>query len=238
MFSLWPRPHLRNQQPKSITTAQKDSQRPRKSLEFVIGNQERGKSRNMPEKSSPSISTGHRLRHLYPSGTGTPHDGKRYSGVHSPGDPPHTFLSTSSQPSTISVEHEIPKPQFTPTVFPQITSRERATKLVPDDIIDLTMDSSDVEFLDTPDQGPSTRVSENSQSALVNPGTLPERPFHNPFTHKFSTGSAIRGPTSNPVKKYRDKLRLFLRYTVDFETRLASISAHGLISQISMLPQW
>lgn len=158
------------------------------------------------------------------------------------GGAPETYQRTSGQSSVKSVKRETPDPIPTPIQFPQRTSRKRVIRQVPDDIIDLTLDSSDVEHAGTPDQRSSTKVSENVQSASADPHTLgrssSEITSSNPSANEFSMGSTIPGPPLDLAKKPHDKPRLFVRYRIGSEARLANISAHGFVDQICIVPQW
>lgn len=112
----------------------------------------------------------------------------------------------------------------------------------PDDTIDLTLSGSDDERLDTPVQRPHSTGSDSVQGALVGLTTQAyppsERPFGNSSTYGFPTGPIVIGPPLNLVKDPRDKPRLFVRYTLDFEACLANVSAHGFVDQICTVPQW
>jgi hypothetical protein len=213
----------------------------------VTGRRGRNEDRRIPEKLSPSRSAGRGPRHPGLSGTSTPHDGKRDSGLRLPGtslgtaQPIHQGVSTRS--SREPVKHEPSKPQLTPKAFQQGPPRGRTIKQDPGDIIDLTLDDSDVEGPDVPHQRPpATIVYDKAQGAPANPATLihppSERPPSDPFTNVFSTRSAILGPALHLTKGPHDKPRLFVRYTLGFEACLANISAHGFIDQVCMVPQW
>lgn len=144
---------------------------------------------------------------------------------------------TTSRSSKEPVEHGALEPQPTSSAFPYTTQRGLSVKQNPDDIIDLTLDNSDVEFSETPGKGsPSRNGSSNLRSTLA---PLPsERTPSEPSIHGFSMGSTILGPFLNLTKEPHDKPRSFVRYTVDFEVGLANISAHGFVDQIYMTPRW
>jgi hypothetical protein len=234
-FNSWPRPNLRirNQQPDSITHTQKNSRGPQERP--VIGSQGRDESRNIPEKSSPFIFTARRQHHPDSSGPGAPRDGKRYPGLNIPevssGGALHTHQSAINHSPTKPAKHESPEPKPTLTTLPQWSSLEGAIRQVPSDIIDLTLDSSDDEYPDTPGQSTST----NSNNLARPPSEVTS---NNHSIPEFSTGSAILRPTLGIVKKPRDKPRLFVRYSLGSESYLANISAHGFVDQICMVPQW
>lgn len=142
-----------------------------------------------------------------------------------------------TQSSTKLVKDKIPEPQPTPTASPQTAHRERPPKQGPGNTIDLTLDSSDVEFFDTPvEEPPSAKIS---GPRSVNPAPSPfGESSSDSSIHGFSAGSAILDHTLNLAKEPYDKPRLFVRYTLDFESCLANISAHGFIDQICMVPRW
>lgn len=144
---------------------------------------------------------------------------------------------TTSQSSKKPIERGALEPQPTPAAFSHTIQRGRSVKQNPDDIIDLTLDSSDVEFFETPDKGsPSTNGSSDLRSTPV--PLLSERTPGKPSIRGFSMDSTILGPTLNLTKDPHDKPRSFIRYTVDFKVGLANISAHGFVDQIHMTPQW
>lgn len=107
------------------------------------------------------------------------------------------------------VKHKTPELQPTPAAFSQKIHQKKSVEQDPDDIIDLTLDSSDTE--QTPNE---------------------------PFIPGFSMGSTILNPTLILVKEPHDKPRSFVHYTLDFEAGLANISAHGFIDKVSMGPRW
>ena len=178
------------------------------SQRLVCKDQGREERRHVPGKSSPSSSS----RVFIPYENPLPWLGS--SGI-----PPKIASSlhqgTSAQSSTTPIEHKAPGLQPTPAAFSETIHRERPTKQDPDDIIDLTLDSSDVEFFDT------KRIRPNE-----------------PSIHGFSKGSTIIGPALNLPKESHDKPRSFVRYKLDFEPGLVSVSAHGFVDQISMAPRW
>ncbi|KAF9649641.1 WD40 repeat-like protein [Thelephora ganbajun] len=195
---------------------------------------------------SLSRSTGHMSHHPEFAGTDIPHRVRHHSRLklqvmHSrTASPIHQKIIP--QPSADLVKHETPELQPTPTVLPQATHKERSIRQHPYDSINLTLDSSDAEFLDTPDEEPPAKSFKNRPSVAANSVALPllpsERTSNELSRHGFSTGSVILGSALNLVKEPYDKPRLFVRYTLDFETCLANISARGFIDQICTLPQW
>lgn len=145
--------------------------------------------------------------------------------------------------STKLIKDKIPEPQLTATTLPQTTHRERTFKQDPDDIIDLTRDSSDIEFFETPvEEPPSAKISDGPRSVRANPASptpsSPERTSTVSSIDGFSAGSAILDRTLNLIKRPHDKPRLFVRYTLDFRSCLANISAHGFVDQICLIPRW
>lgn len=193
----------------------------------VIGSQGRDSCRNIPEKLSPFIFTGHRRHHPDSSGPGAPRDGKRYPGLNDMRGALHTQGQSSIELTRPTGKHEIPDLEPTPAPLPQSTPRENTIRPVRNDIIDLTLDSSDVECPDIPDQS----VSTNSDSLARPPF---KRTSDNPSTPNFATFSTILGLTLNA----RDRPRLFVRYMVGSEACLVNISAHGFVDRICMVPQW
>ena len=147
--------------------------------------------------------------------------------------PQRTTIGSSKNP----VEREALESQPTPPAFPHTTQRGRSVKQNPDDIIGLTLDSSNDEYFETPDKG---SPSKNGYNDLQNTQTpLPsERTPSEPSIRGFSMGPTILGPMLNLTKEPHDKPRSFIRYTVDFEVGLANISAHGFVDQIYMAPRW
>ena len=167
------------------------------------------------------ISTGHNSHHLRPS-----------LGSLEISDSTLRHWTT-----TQSSKCEAPEPQPTLAALPHITQRGRSVKQNLDDIIDLTLDSSDIEFFETPDKdSPSTNASSGLQNTPAPPPS--ERTPGVPSINGFSMGSTILGPILNLAKEPHDKPRSFVRYTVDFKVGLANVSAHGFVDQIYMTPRW
>lgn len=171
----------------------------------------------MPGKLSPSGFDGSRPHHSELSGIGIPH-GTPFSWSRSSGIPPEADSSLhqgiSARSTTKPVKHKTPELQPTPVVFPQNIHRERSIGQDPDDIIDLTLDSSDVEFFNT------------------------EPTSNKPSINGLSMSSTILGPALNLAKEPHDKPRSFVRYTLDFEPGLVNVSAHGFVDRISVVPRW
>lgn len=181
---------------------------------------------HMPGESLPPRSTGYY----------SPRSGLGFPGAPPKTDPPaHQWITT--QPSKRPLEREAPETQPTHAAFPHTTRRKWTVKEDPDDIIDLTLDSSDTESIATPDEEPPlVNVSGDLRNTTASPPY--ERTASEPSIHGFSMGSTILGPLLNLTKAHRDKPRSFIRYTVDFEIGLANISAHGFVDQIHMKPRW
>lgn len=84
-------------------------------------------------------------------------------------------------------------------------------------------------------------VSDDPLNPLINlvpPAAPAERTSTGPSIRGFSIGSTILDPMLNLIKDPHDKPRSFIRYTLDFETGLANVSAHGFVDQIYMAPRW
>lgn len=201
----------------------------------------------MPGQPLPPRSTRHRSYPLEFSGTDIHFRGNQYYEHKLPGislgDTPPIHRKMNTQSSTKPVKHETTGLQPTPTALPPTTHQERSIRQDPDDTIDLTLDSSDVKFFRTPDEKPlSSKIPENPRGVPTNPATLApplsERTSSDTSTRGLSAGSIILGPTLNLIRDPYDKPRLFIRYTLDFESCLANISARGFIDQIRMAPQW
>jgi len=133
--------------------------------------------------------------------------------------------------------------QPTPIALLPTTHQERSARQDTDNVIDLTLDSSDVKFFETQDEKPpSSKIHDNPRGVPTNPANsappLSERTLSDATIRGLSTGSIILGPNLNLVKDPYDKPRLFARYTLDFESCLANISSRGFVDQICMLPQW
>ena len=83
--------------------------------------------------------------------------------------------------------------------------------------------------------------SDGPQSVRANPAFLAppssEKTSSDNSVPGFLAGSAILDRALNLVKKPHDKPRLFIRYTLDFESCLANISAHGFVDQIRTVPR-
>lgn len=140
-----------------------------------------------------------------------------------------------------SVKRKTPEFHPTPTVMPPTTRRGRSLKQDPEDVIDLTLDSSDFESFNTPPEvPPSPKSSGDPQTVRLRP-TIPAHPpsegtCNDNSIHGFSAGSPILDPALNLGKEPHDKPRLFVRYMLDFTSCLANISAHGLVDQVRMSP--
>lgn len=190
----------------------------------------------------PFTSMGYRSHHPGFSETEIPLRGNLHSLVGiKPGTASSLHREMSARSSAKLVKHKIPKLQPTPFAMPPTTRRGRSLKQDPDDIIDLTLDNSDFEFFNTPEEPPSAKISSDLQSVWRSPDVpthpLSEETSSDSSIRGFSTGSAILDPVLNLVKEPHDKPRLFVRYVLDFKSCLVNISAHGSVDQVRVAPR-